>query len=173
MLFFDHNFAITISDSFCLISLLIYTERAPRRALLNSTDDLISRFQLLPAYDKYVRPYIHSQPTSELHAKSTPGALPFSGGVYAAPTPGAFDKGKGREILVGTPQTPAAAPTPAADAGEGGDGEEEEGAKGDKKKKNYRFLIKDIPGEPIYTLLFEKPEVTVFPSFRKTFNAKG
>lgn len=60
------------------------------------------------------------------------------------PTPGALDKGKGREVSVGTPLAPT---TPAA--GDGGDGEdgEDEGGKGDRKLKNsYRHMIRGIPG---------------------------
>jgi hypothetical protein len=66
-----------------------------------------------------------------------------------------LDKGKGREVFVGTPQTPGAAATPAADGGDGGDGDEEEGSKGEKKKKNsYKHLIKDIPGAPTFMISF-------------------
>lgn len=55
------------------------------------------------------------------------------------PTPGALDKGKGREVSVGTPLA----------AGDGGDGEDgdDEGGKGDRKLKNsYRHMIRGIPG---------------------------
>ena len=57
------------------------------------------------------------------------------------------DKGKGKEVPVGTPRTPFNVTTPAAvDGGDGDDGDED-GAKGEKKKKNgYRHLIKGIPG---------------------------
>ncbi|RPD54325.1 hypothetical protein L226DRAFT_548215 [Lentinus tigrinus ALCF2SS1-7] len=81
-----------------------------------STEDLLKRFQLLPAYDKYVRPY--APPVSHL---------------------GATDKGKGKEV----PPSSPAAPTP----GPGGDGDDEDGGKGEKKHKNYKQLIKAIPGK--------------------------
>ena len=63
------------------------------------------------------------------------------------PTPGGLDKGKGREVSVGTPRTPLAPTTPAAnDGGDGEDGEED-GGKGDRKLKNsYKHLIRNIPG---------------------------
>ncbi|KAI0709764.1 hypothetical protein C8Q76DRAFT_624998 [Earliella scabrosa] len=84
-----------------------------------STEDLITRFQLLPAYDKYVRPF--APPVAQV---------------------GATDKGKGKEI------PPLAASSPAAAGPTGGDdGEEEDGAKGEKKHKNYRHLIKAVPGK--------------------------
>lgn len=65
------------------------------------------------------------------------------GGVYGAATPSTFDKGKGKEVIVGTP---AAAPTPNADGGDGGEGDDDEGGKGEKKRRNYRHLMRDIPG---------------------------
>ncbi|KAI0706764.1 hypothetical protein C8T65DRAFT_577119 [Cerioporus squamosus] len=83
---------------------------------LRSTEDLLKRFQLLPAYDKYVRPF--APPVSHL---------------------GATDKGKGKEVVPSSP----AAPTP----GPGGDGDDEEGGKGERKHKNYKHLIKAVPGK--------------------------
>ena len=80
-----------------------------------STEDLLKRFQLLPAYDKYVRPF--APPVSQL---------------------GATDKGKGKEV----PPSSPAAPTP----GPGGDGDDDDGGKGEKKHKNYKHLIKAVPG---------------------------
>ncbi|OSX59093.1 hypothetical protein POSPLADRAFT_1101792, partial [Postia placenta MAD-698-R-SB12] len=91
----------------------------PQRPLLASTQDLISRFQLLPAYNKYVRPY------------APPVGQPS--------IPNVADKGKGKEK--------EASPPPGATPGAGADGEEEVG-KGEKKWKNtYRSLIKGIPGK--------------------------
>ncbi|CCM04670.1 uncharacterized protein FIBRA_06856 [Fibroporia radiculosa] len=93
---------------------------AQPRPLLTSTQDLISRFQLLPAYDKYVRPY----------------ALPVG---QQPPTAGTLDKGKGKEKELSLP--------PNATPGAAQEGEDEEG-KGEKKSKNtYRQLIKGIPGK--------------------------
>ncbi|KLO15241.1 hypothetical protein SCHPADRAFT_871321 [Schizopora paradoxa] len=119
-----------------------------KKALFESTQDLISRFELLPAYDKYVRPYIHqlgSQP--EALSNHTPADAPPPSALRSS-SPSALDKGKGKEIPVGTPRTPFIVTTPApADGGDGDDGDEE-GAKGEKKKKNgYRHLIKGIPGK--------------------------
>ena len=72
-----------------------------------STDDLLKRFELLPAYDKYVRPF------------APPVGLP-----------NATDKGKGKEIFGrDAPASSPAAPTPAA----GNEGDEEDGGKGEKK----------------------------------------
>ena len=85
-----------------------------------STEDLLKRFQLLPSYDKYVRPF--APPVSQ---------------------PGATDKGKGKEIpLRDAPASSPAAHTSAA----GNDGEDDEGGKGEKKFKNYKHLIKSVPG---------------------------
>ncbi|EPQ54143.1 hypothetical protein GLOTRDRAFT_116773 [Gloeophyllum trabeum ATCC 11539] len=84
---------------------------------LTSTQDLLARFRLLPAYDQYVRPFL-----------TTTAAPP----IGSAPTP--IDKGKGKEVA-----TPAAASTP----GGPGDGEEEDL----RKKKNYKYLIQGIPGK--------------------------
>ncbi|KZP25096.1 hypothetical protein FIBSPDRAFT_918524 [Athelia psychrophila] len=86
-------------------------------AHLASTQDLIARFQLLPAYDKYVRPHVVAE---------DPPA-----------TPGAIDKGKGKEKELAT-----------ATPDDGQDGDDDEGGKGDKKKKNtYKHLIKETPGK--------------------------
>ncbi|KAH8093708.1 hypothetical protein BXZ70DRAFT_1010306 [Cristinia sonorae] len=88
-----------------------------------STDDLLTRFQLLSAYDRYVRPY------------ATPAAS------------ASLDKGKGkeRELPQKDPSTPAPLPPP----GQLNDPEEEDGTgKGEKRlKNNYRHLIKGIPGK--------------------------
>ncbi|CAL1715818.1 unnamed protein product [Somion occarium] len=96
-----------------------------RKPRFTSTEDLITRFQLLPTYDRYVRPYAN-----------------LSGAQ--APTAGAIDKGKGKE-RERDQSTPSAVQTPtAANEGE----EEESQAKGEKKwKNNYKHLIKDIPGK--------------------------
>ncbi|TBU52717.1 hypothetical protein BD310DRAFT_831629 [Dichomitus squalens] len=86
-----------------------------------STDDLLKRFELLPAYDKYVRPF--APPVGQ---------------------PCATDKGKGKEIFGrDAPASSPAAPTPAA----GNDGDDEDGTKGEKKFKNYKHLIKSVPGK--------------------------
>jgi hypothetical protein len=86
-------------------------------AYLTSTQDLLARFQLLPAYDKYVRPYV----------------APVDHGHDHPPTPGATDKGKGKEkeFAMATPD-------------DGQDGDEEDGGK--KKKNSYKHLIKGVPG---------------------------
>ena len=86
---------------------------------LRSTEDLIARFSLLPAYNKYVRPH----------------AVPVDGPDHS-PTPGGIDKGKGKEKEFAT-----------ATPDDGQDGDDDEGGKGDKKKKNnYKHLVKGVPG---------------------------
>lgn len=87
-------------------------------AYLTSTQDLLARFQLLPAYDKYVRPYV----------------APVDEGHDHPPTPGPVDKGKGKEkeFAMATPD-------------DGQDGDDEDGGK--KKKNSYKHLIKGIPGK--------------------------
>ncbi|KAH9930092.1 uncharacterized protein B0H18DRAFT_1083995 [Fomitopsis serialis] len=87
------------------------------RPLLTSTQDLVKRFQLLPAYDKYVRPY-----------------APAVGQPSVA-----ADKGKGKEKEMSVPlgATPGAVP----------DGEEDDGDGKKKAKNTYKQLIKGIPGK--------------------------
>ncbi|KAI0654642.1 hypothetical protein C8Q70DRAFT_925330 [Cubamyces menziesii] len=97
----------------------------PPRSYFSSTQDLLTRFQLLPSYDKYVRPYV------------TPAGPSSSG---------ATEKGKGKEKEI--PLRDVAASSPAAHTpGAGHDPEDEDGGKGEKKSKNYRHLIKGIPGK--------------------------
>ncbi|GBE88424.1 hypothetical protein SCP_1302390 [Sparassis crispa] len=90
-----------------------------------STQDLVARFKLAPAYDKYVRPYV----------------TPVSTGGPPTP-PGATDKGKGKEKEHPPREPPDLSATPAAHDGD------EEDSKGEKKwKNNYKHLIKGIPGK--------------------------
>ncbi|TFK47744.1 hypothetical protein OE88DRAFT_1810855 [Heliocybe sulcata] len=91
---------------------------------LTSTQDLLARFRLLPAYDRHVRPF----------SAMTPPVAPGSTAVSAS-TP--TDKGKGKEKEV---NTPAAASTPGGPAD--GDDDDEK-----KKRKNYKYLIQGIPGK--------------------------
>ncbi|KAI0077309.1 hypothetical protein K474DRAFT_1674977 [Panus rudis PR-1116 ss-1] len=121
-----------------------FERRAPK---LTSTEDLISRFQLLPAYDRYVRPY--ATPVSQVGASSSGSTL------------SAIDKGKGKErdTGFGPPATPGAATTGHTPAAAVQEGEEETaegktgvggagaGAGGAEKKwkSNYKHLIKGIP----------------------------
>ena len=97
------------------------------RPYFDSTQDLLRTFKLSHAYDKYVRPY----------------SLPVDAPPPA--TPGAADKGKGKEKEV-----PAfSSASPAADtpgAGDEGEGDEAQGKAGKKWKNNYKHLIKGIPG---------------------------
>ncbi|KAI0059214.1 hypothetical protein BV25DRAFT_1809491, partial [Artomyces pyxidatus] len=99
--------------------------------LIQSTQDLITRFNLLPAYDKFVRPLNGPAEESTNHPP-TPGTTPIAT---------TFDKGKGKER---DPETPgvASATTPGAPA----DGDDDDGKDGKKKKNTYRHLIKGIPG---------------------------
>ncbi|KAF8071919.1 hypothetical protein FPV67DRAFT_906210 [Lyophyllum atratum] len=97
---------------------------------LSSTQDLLARFQLLPSYDKYVRPFAAPSETGLDQVGPTP-ITPGANGI--------LDKGKGKEVE-GVPMTPG--------AGDGGDGDDEDGGKGDKRKRNnYKHLIKGIPGK--------------------------
>ncbi|GJE85678.1 hypothetical protein PsYK624_017570 [Phanerochaete sordida] len=105
----------------------------PSRPYFDSTQDLLSRFQLLSAYDKYVRPY--AVPVGPAGASQPP--MP--------PSMGDKGKGKEREVPPRDIASPAAAQTP----GGGNDGDDEDGqGKGEKKwKNNYKHLIKGIPGK--------------------------
>ena len=97
----------------------LYTALAVPPVFFRSTQDLLSKFQLLDAYDKYVRDTDDKDDVEP-------------------PTP-SVDKGKGKEkeSLATSPQTPAVDP----------DDDEPGGAKGDKKKKiTYKHLIKGAPG---------------------------
>jgi hypothetical protein len=114
----------------------MYTAPPAPPAYLTSTQDLLARFQLLPAYDKYVRPYV---------TPSLENGIDYITGV---------DKGKGkerereREPVTASP----AAQTPGADGADVDD--EEGGGHGEKKKKNsYKHLIKGVPGEDCGLLL--------------------
>lgn len=107
-------------------------EHSPPRPHFDSTQDLLSRFQLLSAFDKYVKPYSLPVDTS---------------GVAQVPQlPNGADKGKGKEREV--PPRDVASPTAAHTPGAGNDGDDEDGqGKGEKKWKNsYKHLIKGIPG---------------------------
>ncbi|THH16388.1 hypothetical protein EUX98_g9306 [Antrodiella citrinella] len=99
-------------------AILIVQTDPPRPAPnFRSTDDLLSRFQLLAAYDRYVRPYS--------------GSLP----------PTSTDKGKGKERELPQKDTPTLPPNNDLDDEDGtGKGEK-------KWKNNYRHLIKGIPGK--------------------------
>lgn len=97
---------------------------------LSSTQDLLARFSLLSAYDKYVRPFAAPGQTG-LDINGPPPTFSSSNGV--------LDKGKAKEV-VGTPGSSGVA--------DGGDGDDDEATgKGEKKKKNtYKHLIKGVPG---------------------------
>ncbi|OCB90207.1 hypothetical protein A7U60_g2578 [Sanghuangporus baumii] len=120
-----------------------------RKGPVDGTQDLISRFQLLHAYDKYVRPYVHTSGVGEGSSASANSNGRFQSPSHAqsVSTPGVVDKGKGREVPLPVSAISMGAPTPGADGGDGDDGEDE-GTKGDKKQKNsYRHLIRGIPGK--------------------------
>ena len=97
----------------------------PPKQHLASTQDLLSRFNLLPAYNKYVRPSLlpDSDPFNDGPPPSTPGV---------SAVPGTLSKVKVKAADI--------------DLGDGGDGDDDD-VKGEKKKKNtYKHLIKGIPG---------------------------
>jgi hypothetical protein len=113
-----------------LLLSLVKSERSKSCPYFDSTQELLSRFHLLSAYDKYVRPY----------------SLPVNAenGIQEA-TLSFVDKGKGKEKEV--PLLDVASPAPQT-PGAGADGDDEEGnGKGEKKwKTNYRHMVKGIPG---------------------------
>ncbi|KIP10988.1 hypothetical protein PHLGIDRAFT_28135 [Phlebiopsis gigantea 11061_1 CR5-6] len=115
------------------IFLLPPPEHPPPRPYFDSTQDLLSRFQLLSAFDKYVKPY------------SLPVGAPGSTQIPQLPTSGERGKGKEREVPPRDIASPVAGHTPGA--GNDGDDEDAQG-KGEKKWKNsYKHLIKGIPGK--------------------------
>ena len=105
--------------------------------LLTSTQDLISRFNLLTAYDKFVRPF--AAPVDGQSSNHPPTPAPAA--MATAP---AQDKGKGREREPETP-FPANAPTPGAQP----DADDDDGKDGKKKRNSYKHLIKGIPGASV------------------------
>lgn len=126
---------------YLLIIITIAKGPPPPKQHLASTQDLLSRFHLLPAYNKYVRPSLlpGTDPSNE-------GALPST--LDASITPGTLDKGKGKEVVHGNAVTMGNTPVD-MDLGDGGDGDDDDaaGGKGEKKKKNtYKHLIKGVPG---------------------------
>jgi len=147
----SHHNAVAGPSSIPLNSSLFLLEPGPHRSLLTltassshpfplassrpphvleSTQDLISRFRLLTAYDKFVRPFISQEhDPNAAHLPTTPAVAPST------------DKGKGKERDPGTP-TVASAATPGAHH----DPDDDEGRDGKKKKNTYRHLIKGVPG---------------------------
>ena len=127
------------------------TAPPPPKQHLASTQDLLARFHLLPAYDRYVRPFTLPGDDPALQQQPNDPQTPAPGPsvLGSSPAIGPVDKGKGRErdSAVATP----AEPDP-ADVGDADD-DDAPGAKGEKKKKNtYRHLIKGIPG--VFPFLF-------------------
>lgn len=98
---------------------------------LSSTQDLLARFSLLSAYDKYVRPFAAPAEIG-LDQNGPASTLPSASGVP--------EKGKGKEVM----DTPGS-----SGIADGGDGDDDEATgKGEKKKKNtYKHLIKGVPGK--------------------------
>jgi len=123
--------------------LLLHTAPPPPKQHLASTQDLLARFHLLPAYDRYVRPFTLPGDDPALQQQPDDPSLSGLASTPATGSAGHVDKGKGRE-------RDSAVATPAeADPADGGDADDDDvpGAKGEKKKKNtYRHLIKGIPG---------------------------
>jgi hypothetical protein len=120
-----------INVNWLSISLFPLLASPPPSLSIESTQDLISRFHLLTAYDKFVRPFISQEHDPHAnHLPTTPAP---------AVTPSA-DKGKGKERDPGTP-TIASAATPGTH-----DPDDDEGRDGKKKKNTYRHLIRGIPG---------------------------
>ncbi|KAF9485212.1 hypothetical protein BDN70DRAFT_903279 [Pholiota conissans] len=112
---------------------------------LAATQDLLARFNLLSAYDRYVRPFVLPGDDPALQSASITQQQQGHDGAVATPSASGLDKGKGRERDGMAVSTPADADH--ADAGDGDD-DDAPGAKGEKKKKNsYKHLIKGIPGK--------------------------
>lgn len=105
---------------------------------LSSTQDLLARFSLLSAYDKYVRPFAAPAEIG-LDQNGPASTLPSASGVP--------EKGKGKEVM----DTPGS-----SGIADGGDGDDDEATgKGEKKKKNtYKHLIKGVPGTSYHAFGF-------------------
>lgn len=148
------------------------TAPAPPIQHLTSTQDLLLRLQLLPSYDKYVRPYVHPLGTSHqsdtlLNTNVDSENSQTATGTVETPMTGHVDKGKGRAV-----------PIPGGDVEihDAHDADEDDAVgKGEKKWKNsYKHLIKGIPGSfsaPVYSVRcgFEL-WLTIYS--RKTFHQK-
>jgi hypothetical protein len=123
----------------------------PPKQHLASTQDLLSRFHLLPAYNKYVRPsqFPDADPSNDGPPPSTPGV---------SAVPGTLSKGKGK--------------APDVDLGDGGDGDDDD-VKGEKKKKNtYKHLIKGVPGVLQLFAIFPQFLIYIYIYNRKTLFEK-
>ncbi|TFK20300.1 hypothetical protein FA15DRAFT_682613 [Coprinopsis marcescibilis] len=98
---------------------------------LQSSQDLLARLNLHPAYDRYVRPAV--LPGDEV-------------GVGATGTPSPGDKGKGKEVDVDMSDVGGGGRPPHG-LGEGDDDDGPGGKKEKKGKNSYRHLIKGMPGK--------------------------
>lgn len=118
----------------------------PPRQHLAATQDLLARFHLLPAYDRYVRPFV--LPGDDPALQQVPHQQQEGGdGAGATITGTSLDKGKARAREGSGANVPSE-----ADHADGGDADDDDapGAKGEKKKKNsYKHLIKGVPGMSI------------------------
>ncbi|KAF9004000.1 hypothetical protein BDQ17DRAFT_1390390 [Cyathus striatus] len=117
------HFPATNATPFPSLFLLPPAPPLPKQHL-ESTQDLLGRFHLHDAYDKYVKSH-YATSAAEYALDAANASSP--GGSAMPVTPGGVDKGKGRE-LDATMHTP--------------------GPTGEKKKKNtYKHLIKGVPGK--------------------------
>lgn len=120
------------------------------RQHLESTQDLLARFNLHSAYDRYVRPSI-----------LTSGDAVVSG-MGAGASGGLGDKGKGKEVDVSMSEVGGNTGSEALPGAADGEDEDGPGGKGDKKMKNsYRHLIKGLPGEPPLPSLAAEPRTNI------------
>ncbi|TFK75206.1 hypothetical protein BDN72DRAFT_868228 [Pluteus cervinus] len=104
---------------------------------LASTQDLLSRFNLVPAYDKYVRPFAATNESGiDQPLPATPNPTVTSG----------IDKGKAREV-VGISGGQTGGGPMAGDRGDADDDDGPGGKAGKKKKNSYKHLIKNMPGK--------------------------
>jgi hypothetical protein len=99
---------------------------APTKTASSKYSGPLSRFRLLPVYNKHVRP--------SLHPASNDGAPPSTPGASAMPGTSRLGKGKGKEVVHGNAVTMRNTPAD-MDPGDGGDGDDDDvtGGKGEKK----------------------------------------
>ncbi|KAL1706818.1 hypothetical protein EV121DRAFT_268995 [Schizophyllum commune] len=114
----------------------LWPPRPPQPVYLRSTDDLLSRFQLYPAYDKWVRPYV-----IPLDPNNPDQPLPSAGA--------SDNKGKARDDMmdVDVPNPPLSAGATSLSESAKKEAADEAMKEEKKRKNNYRHLIKGLPGK--------------------------
>ncbi|KAJ3008839.1 hypothetical protein NUW54_g3002 [Trametes sanguinea] len=93
-------------------------------------------------------PFQPPPPSGSVSAEYVRPYAPPVGTTPQATTSNVMDRGKGKEREI--PPRDVLASSPAAHTpGAGQDGDDEEGGRGEKKFKNYRHLIRGLPGTPL------------------------